>query len=279
MKHSFDLGSVQETLLIPLLARAVETSKDNGFLEDPKAVKIVDELDYDFSKWRGHSALSGACLRTCVFDQITRRFLEAHPEGTIVEIGCGLNTRFERLDNAKAQWFELDLADSIELRRRFFDDEPRRTMLAGSVVDSDWMDAVAETGGPTLFLSEAVLIYLELEQVKTAVTQIAKRFPGAWFATDTCATKMTTDKAAQRAMKDYGIRSWFRWPCDDPKSLESWHPGIELVSSQTMPESSPDLLAKIPWSWRAMMKVAPWLVRRMTAGYRLNEFRLGSVPN
>ncbi|MEM7180576.1 MAG: hypothetical protein AAF518_06675 [Spirochaetota bacterium] len=47
-----ELGAVQETLLIPLLGRAMETKKANGILQDTKAVSIVEQLDYDFSKWQ-----------------------------------------------------------------------------------------------------------------------------------------------------------------------------------------------------------------------------------
>jgi O-methyltransferase involved in polyketide biosynthesis len=65
-----------------------------------------------------------------MFDVLVADFLRDHPEGTVVEIGCGLNTRFERLDNGRVHWFDLDLPDSIELRQRFFSDSDRRTTLA-----------------------------------------------------------------------------------------------------------------------------------------------------
>ncbi|MEL6777615.1 MAG: hypothetical protein AAFO06_10190 [Cyanobacteria bacterium J06597_16] len=50
-KIPVNLGPVQETLLIPLLGRAVETQKGSGLIRDKKAVEIVDASDYDFSKW------------------------------------------------------------------------------------------------------------------------------------------------------------------------------------------------------------------------------------
>ena len=146
MKQTVNLGSVQETLLIPLLSRALETARPNGLLKDPRAVEIVDQLDYDFGKWRGSSSSSLACVRTRIFDEIALRFLELYPDGVIVEIGCGLNTRFERIDNGQARWFELDLDDSIDLRRSFFEDSPRRTMIAGSVFDDDWMEPGSQSG-------------------------------------------------------------------------------------------------------------------------------------
>ncbi|MEM9533001.1 MAG: class I SAM-dependent methyltransferase, partial [Pseudomonadota bacterium] len=245
MKQTVSLGSIQETLLIPLLSRAVETARPNGLLKDARAVEIVDQLDYDFSKWRGSSSLSAACVRTRIFDDLALRFLEQNPDGAIVEIGCGLNTRFERIDNGRATWFELDLPDSIELRRRYFDDSPRRLMIAGSVVDEDWMEPVLKVGKPTLFLSEAVIVYLEEPQVRQTVVQIARKFPGAWFATDICAAKLTTPAAQEKHKKRFGIRSWFKWGCDDPNSLETWHPGIELLGSQTFADASREIVAKM----------------------------------
>lgn len=275
MKQTVNLGSVQETLLIPLLARALETARPNGLLKDPRAVEIVEQLDYDFSKWHGNSSLLAACIRTRIFDEIALRFLEQYPEGAIVEIGCGLNTRFERIDNGRASWFELDLPDSIALRRLFFEDSPRRTMIAGSVIDEAWMDPVLKLGKPTLFLSEAVIIYLQESQVKQAIVQIASKFPGAWLATDMCTSKLTAPQAQEKQMKRFGIKSWFQWTCNDPKSIESWHPGIELLASQTFAEASPEIVSNMPFVWRTLIRLAPSVVRYLTKGYRIVHYRLG----
>ena len=129
--------------------------------KDPKAVEMVEALDYDFGKW--NKSLAAVVIRLRMFDQYVQEFLEENPNGTVVEIGCGLDTRFERLDNGKARWFEIDLPDVVELRRQFFQDEQRRTSLAASVLETDWMEQVAATGGPWMFISEAVIIYLEEE--------------------------------------------------------------------------------------------------------------------
>ncbi len=61
-------------------------------------------------------------MRSAILDAWVRAFLAGHPAGTVVEIGTGLNTRFERVDNGQSGWIDLDLPDVIELRRRFFAD-------------------------------------------------------------------------------------------------------------------------------------------------------------
>lgn len=272
-----ELGPVQQTLLIPLLGRATETRKRDGIIHDPKAVEIVDALDYDFSKWEGIPSLRGASFRTRMIDEDVAAFLGAHPDGTVVEIGAGLNTRYERLDNGRARWFELDLADSMALRRQFFADTERRTMIAASALDTDWHDAVAATGGPWLFVSEAVIIYLETEQVRELVAQLRARFPGATFITDTTSTHMVDNQATHDAMKSLSPESWFRWRCDDPETLSSW--GLELQRSRTFLDADPSLHALLPWAMRLMIRWAPGLMRRRVEGYRLNVFTLEAVES
>ncbi|MCW6004648.1 hypothetical protein K1W54_08630 [Micromonospora sp. CPCC 205371] len=98
------LGSVQQTLMIPLYGRAVETRKRRPLVSDPRAVEIVDSIDYDFAQMKAFKGgAHGAVLRTSIFDVWTQRFLAEHPGGTVVEIGTGLNTRFERLDNGSVR--------------------------------------------------------------------------------------------------------------------------------------------------------------------------------
>ena len=128
-----ELGPVQETLLIPPARPRAGDGETARPAARPAAVELVRRLDYDFAKWEGGRSLKGAMLRARMFDRYVEDFLAAHPRGTVVEIGCGLDTRFDRVDNGRVRWFDLDLPDAIALRRRFFDDEPRRAMVAASV--------------------------------------------------------------------------------------------------------------------------------------------------
>jgi O-methyltransferase involved in polyketide biosynthesis len=271
-----ELGPVQETLLIPLLGRAEETKKKRGLLRDEKAVEIVDRLEYDFGKWRRAKSLVGTSIRTRMFDRYVERFLTDHPTSTIVELGCGLNTRFERVDNGRLRWFDLDLPDVIALRRRFFEDEPRRTMLACSVLDPEWMEPVAATGGPWLFVSEAVLIYLQAAEVRRAILQLANRFPRAELVFDTTDRACVSGQGRHDAMRHLPKESWFRWACDDPKEVEAWSADLEVVESKTFAEADADIVQRMPFSVRLVVRWLPFLLLRKLRGYRLNRVRIGS---
>lgn len=267
-----ELGPIQETLLIPLLGRARETQRDGGLIHDPKAVEIVEQLDYDFSKWERAPSLKGATVRTRMYDHEAGAFLREYPSGTIVEIGCGLNTRYERLDNGMARWFDLDLPDTIALRREFFEDSERRTMIAKSVLDTSWHEQVLKTGGPWLFLSEAVLIYLDAPRVEHVIRQLAQIFTGSTLVMDTAGKEMVDGQATHDVMSKLGQESWFRWACDDPGSLASW--GLGLKSSKSFVDASADIIADLPWVMRVAVRLVPGVFRRKLKGYSINTYQL-----
>ena len=120
-----------------------------------------------------------------MFDVWVRDFVRRHPEGTVVEIGAGLNTRFERLDNGSIHWYDLELPDMVELRRTYFSDSERRVTLAASVLDRDWIETVRRSPGPYFLVAETVFVYLEEAAVKTALGQIGSGLPQATIALDT----------------------------------------------------------------------------------------------
>lgn len=81
-------------------------------------------------------------LRARHVDQKARDFLEWHPEGVIVNLGCGLDTRFYRLDGGRLHLFDLDLPEVIDLKRQLLAETERYHFVASSVLDFDWMDMV-----------------------------------------------------------------------------------------------------------------------------------------
>jgi len=245
------LGAVQETLFIPLAARARETHKTHPVLRDPKAAEMVESIEYDTAKYsRGTGGLV-TILRTKTFDVWAQAFLAAHPDGTVVEIGTGLNTRFERVDNGTVHWIDLDLPDTIELRQKFFTDTERRTMVAASVLDETWLPTVQQMPGPYLFVAEGVLVYLPEDRVMQTLTRIAERFPGALIALDTYSRQVFAGHHQRAAKRN--IASW-QWPCDDPRSLQRL--GLRVVESASITRPPRALRADLPAVYRYLLPLA-----------------------
>jgi O-methyltransferase involved in polyketide biosynthesis len=264
-----ELGEVQETLLIPLYARACDAGSRHPVLGDRRAGELVDAIDYDFSRFGG-SSLSGSVFRSSIFDGWVARFLREHPAGTVVELGTGLNTRFDRLDNGRAHWFDLDLPDAIALRHRFFRDSKRCRMLAGSVVDTEWFGEVAAAPAPYLFISEAVLIYLSDDEVRRVVAQVSQRFPGSLIAFDTAGKRMVSNQDDNRSLAQVSAR--LQWICDNPRDLERW--GLELLDSRTLATPQPEIAKTWPAQRRYGMPLLARLLPTMVNTYKFSLFRL-----
>lgn len=251
-QQAADLGDAQSTLFIPLTARARETQRSRPALRDPKAIEILEAVSfddvYDGNDWGGFITIP----RTLTFDHWVRDFLSRHPGGTVVELGTGLNTRFERTDNGTVHWVDLDLPDVIELRRRFFADTERRTMMAASLSDEDWLDAVAELPGPYFFVADGVLPYIEPEDVEATLGRIAARFPGAGLAFDTYPARLLAMQH-QRAAKT-GMPARWAWACDEPKTLERH--GLTLVESAGVTSPPPALRRGLPLRYRHLLPLA-----------------------
>ncbi|MBD0417857.1 class I SAM-dependent methyltransferase [Streptomyces sp. TRM S81-3] len=267
------LGTVQETLLIPLYARAVENRKEHALLRDARAEEIAASIDYDFKRFDDLPSLTGALLRTLLFDRWVADFLSAHPDATVVEIGTGLNTRHERVDNGRARWFDLDLPDVIALRRNFFTDSPRRTMIAASVTDEAWAAEVASHAtGPYLFVAEAVLPYLHEPDVRRVIDLLADRFPGALLALDTAGPGFFDTQEQHDALSKVEAR--MHWYCPDPAQLADWRPGTRVLASHTLTSLPEDLVAQLPLPYQQLVSAIAAQRLPQAEGYRLNLLRL-----
>ena len=258
-KDTAPLGAVQQTLFIPLAARARAAQRRRPVLRDPKAVEIAASVEIDAKYGRGAGG-SVTVLRTVILDAWVRTFLARNPAGTVVEIGAGLNSRFERVDNGLVHWFDLDLPDTIELRRTFFADSGRRRMIAASVLDEEWLPIVAHSPGPYFFVTDGVLAYLTEEQVTTLLTRIARHFPGGFIALDTFPQRTLDQQHALAARR--GIPARFAWACDDPRSLERL--GLRVIESTGLARLPGPVRRQLPARYRFLLPLAePVLGRAM----------------
>ena len=273
-KQSVQLGQVQETLLVPLYARALDSRKKHPILNDRKAAEIVRSIEWDFRRFEQKERMVGCILRTASFDEYVKGFLSRHPQGTVIEIGAGLNTRFERLDNGTLHWFDLDLPDSVAMRRKFFTDSERRATLAASILDSSWIAAVRRSPGPYCFVAEAVFIYLTEPEVRAALGQIAANFPGATIAFDT-----TTRKGVDCMNKDHARRNLaarFAWACEAPREIESWKVGLRLAESHPIMDIPAAVRSRLSLTTRATLRLFLKLVPQLRKAYQLNLFTVQS---
>lgn len=223
------LAGVAETLMITLYARYLETQREDSLLQDPQAVEIVGRTRYDFDKYaKGWASQLGVVIRVREFDRIVKEFLSAYPNAIIINLGCGLCTRFARIDNGSACWYEVDFPEVIEFRRKFLQESDRDRFIARSILDFTWIDRIERSPAdrPVLILMEGVSPYLTESENRAIVSQICTRFKTAHFVFDVLDRKSAKNTRRHDTVSQTNAE--FKFGIDRGKDLESWQTGIVL---------------------------------------------------
>jgi len=265
-----DLSAVSETMLGTLYSHAVESRRPDALIHDPRAEELVARIDYDFVHHQmGEDDQAASCVRLRQFDRFAQAFLTAHPDGVVVHIGCGLDTRFDRVDNGQVTWYDLDLPPVIELRRKLLEETPRYKMIAASALDLAWLDIVdVHPGKPSFFIAEGVFMYFSDAKMRRLVLALRERFPGAELVFDVASPLIVRlqNLALARMKADFRIR----WSLRHYNVLEQWTPGIRLLEAwyYTSLEESIPRLKKL----QTLLRLFPPLGKGMVIlHYRLDQ--------
>jgi O-methyltransferase involved in polyketide biosynthesis len=243
-----NLNGVSQTLLMTLYVRARESCRLNAMIKDDKAVAMVNQIEYDFSRLRMHRHDEVAVImRMRKFDSHVRDFLTRDPDAVVVHIGCGLDTRFERVDNGRVEWFDLDVPVVMELRQKLISSESKRYhALAASVFDTGWFAEVSQyKPRPFIFIAEGVLPYFEEAQVKSLFIKLREHFPGCELVCD--AHTPFVIWADNMHLAFGGIKVRMQWRLKNPRDVEGWGDGIRLLDEWNYYEDDEPYMKAFRW--------------------------------
>ncbi len=221
---------IAETLLFALNFRAVEARQPNPLLLDHHAVRLVEQIDYDFSRFK-LNPIDHVCaiMRVRQFDNLTRDFLSRYPPARVIHIGCGLDTRFERVDNGQVEWYDLDLPEVIDLRKKLILPKERCQMIGCSVLEPGWIPQVRGSSATAyLFVSEGVFPYFTPQQVRQLFLLLSDNFPGCELVCDGTSPFMIKLHNLELVASKVGAR--LHWGLKNGKEPEGWGKGIRLLS-------------------------------------------------
>jgi methyltransferase (TIGR00027 family) len=284
----FDINitDISSTMLLTLYCHSQESQSRNPILADLKAVEITNALNpqlatsYDrMSRDLAAGKLNKKlvifiALRAKKFDDYAKDFLKAHPDGTVVNLGCGLDTRFWRIDNGHVNFYDLDLPEVIDIKKRLCSEGGRYHMIGSSVLDFAWMDLLKRSSaGPFLFLAEGLFMYLEKERVKDLVLKMQSEFRGSELVCEIVNESVThgwLNRLMNMRMHNQlhvGGGATFICGFKDGNEIEAWAPGIKLLDEWSHFDSNEKKLSwvriygKIP-----SMKRVQWTVRYKLGG-------------
>jgi len=249
-KAKLTLTPEQETLLIALYAKA---QPGNPLFFDQTAQDVLNRVDYDFTRLHvPYMTVALVCQRAKKLDAITRDFLAEHPGGVVLQLGCGLDNRFWRVDNGSVTWYDLDMPPVVELRRQFFTGSERYHLIAASVTDREWLATVVSGGRPVLVVAEGLLMYLGEAEVRRLVLQLHETFPGCRLIADVFSRLMARSATKHPSLKYTGAT--IGWGIDDAHELEAWAPGLRLLEEWYFTDD-PDL-ARLSFGYRMAYRLA-----------------------
>ena len=198
-----------ETMLQSFYARAKYSRKKNAKFYDAKAIELVDKIDYDFSNAEKDSTMSdGVIARTIVFDELVKDFIDKNPDCTVVNIACGLDTRFYRMDNGRIAWYNLDLPETIAVRDAIYNESGRVSTVGISATDPAWADKITQRG-KMLFVIEGLSMYLTAEENAKMLSIIRDNFDNATVLMECIAKKWVNKEGAEKSIKETGAKFIF----------------------------------------------------------------------
>lgn len=241
-----DFSAVEETGLLTLYCKALESQSDDPILKDPMAEDIVRRIDPILQMKDGPMARQlrkravdprlavHLALRSRKYDEYVRAFLAREPSGVVINLGCGLDMRFFRIDNGSVRFYDLDLHEVIAVKKKLVPESDRYRMVAQSVLDLTWMDAVDAKGRPVLVLAEGIFMYLPEGEVRGLVLALQERYPEAELVCE-LTNRTWVDglwgRLAQMKMQHrlkMQAQSAFQFGVDSPDALADWGLGIEF---------------------------------------------------
>jgi O-methyltransferase involved in polyketide biosynthesis len=212
-----------------LYARALDNRRSHPILGDATADQIVRTVDYDFSQLRVKTNLIlSVAFRAKKLDQIASEFLARHPDGVGLDLGAGLDTRFERLaPSATVDWYDVDSPAVATARQRLIPERPNAHVISADVTEEDWLDAVP-TGRPAAIVADGMMASLTQEELMSLWNRLISHFPSGEIAFNSY-TRFAI-WIAQHARGTKTVADQVKFPgMDDPRAPERWNPKLRLV--------------------------------------------------
>ena len=237
MKYKIEKNTVQETLVIPLYSRKLCTELYPNLFQDETAVRLIDQIDYDFSEAEKNSrslmqrfgALEVAMRQNDLAFEV-RDYLKSHPNAAVVNLGCGLDCTGRSCDNGSCKIYNLDFPNVITVRNELLPAGDWEQNIPCDLNDTAWFSQIDASNG-AVFFSSGVFYYFLTEQVKALVQGMADAFPGGVLVFD-AANRTAVKMIAKTWLKSAKIRdvgAYFA-VSDAPKEIGAWDSRLQVSS-------------------------------------------------
>ena len=212
------MNSINKTLYIPLYGKSY-VSKKGLFLDDEKAEEIWEAEGFALkgkskSKWLAYYM----GVRSAVFDEWLIQRMTDLQDAVVIHIGCGMDSRVIRIGADNRKWYDVDFAEVITERRRYYSESERYQMIAGDARDCKWLTTIKENKS-AIVIMEGVSMYLTIDEMKNLTDSLCSHFESISLLVD-CYTSFAAKMSKHRnPINDVGVTGVYG--IDNPKSYQS----------------------------------------------------------
>lgn len=242
-----NLSQVSRTAIMTLTCRVVESQKKDPVFHDGMAVlclerllsvaseeekKLIIKWEKMYSGLQARDARAGA-LRVMSFDSIANVFISNHHGCTLINLACGLDTKFWRIENENCHYIELDLPEMIELKRELLKDHLDYELIGCSIFDTSWIDKVTANGSANfLLLAEGLFMYLPKQDAIGLLQEISQRFDRSQLVLDMAPEKYTHGLwkwLLRLESRVWGLDVSIAFGINHPHDIEAYGNGFKVI--------------------------------------------------
>ena len=185
-QEAHEIAHVSDTALMTAACRAMETERPDGLIRDPFAAQLAGSRGMAIARALPGLELMcfGIGVRSRFLDRLVPETIASQGIATVLSIGSGLDTRPWRLElPATLRWVEVDFPAMLDYKDSIMASvvpKCRRERLAADVSDASQRASVfaAAGDGPTLMITEGLLMYLPASTVEALAVEAAA---GYWL--------------------------------------------------------------------------------------------------
>jgi len=191
-----EISHVSDTALMVAACRALESDHPDGFVHDPFAARLAGERGKAFLRGLPQPEMMrfGVGVRSRFMDELLLEALASKPIGTVLSMGCGLDTRPWRLElPPDLRWIEVDFADMLDYKDSLMSAETprcRRERITADLNDAVQRRTIYPAVGlaPALMITEGLLMYLPAATVEALAAEVWRESGIAHWMSDITTT-------------------------------------------------------------------------------------------
>lgn len=224
------MNGVNKTLYIPLYGKA-SVSKKGIIIQDKKAEMIWEKEGFELkgkakSKWLTYYM----GMRSAVFDTWVKEKLRQLPSACVLHIGCGMDSRIERIGAIQNMWYDIDFPAVIEERKKYYQETKNYVMLGADASKTEWIEALP-SDKKAMIVMEGISMYIAFPELTNLLSALNQHFREVKILMDCYTVFAAKASKYKNPINEVGVSVTYGY--DEPLKLAE-AAGISFVGEHTM---------------------------------------------